>query len=35
MHSRCSENYKFSLPMSKPLLQGKLGKDGETRAAMP
>ena len=36
MHSRYSENYKFSLPMSKPLLWGgKLGEDGEARAAMP
>ena len=36
MHSRYSENYKFSLPMSKPLLWGsKLGEDREARAAMP
>ena len=36
MHSRYSENYNFSLLMSKPLLWGgKLGEDGEARAAMP
>ena len=31
-----NENYIFSLPVSKSLLWwGKLGQDGEARAAMP